>query len=99
MVTVLIQTFGRAAPVVVRTLGLRTPGGEVPQQRHAPRMPTARLAFPVQALPADKVTVHAPHQPIEHVAGPVAFRMIVGHRPQVPFVAQIKRLLLNKAAR
>ena len=45
-----------------------------------------------------EVPIHPPHQPVEHVAGPVASGVAVRDRPSIPLLAQIQHLLQDDPA-
>src|SRR5262249_39685304 len=81
MVAVLVETLGRAVPVVVVPLGLGTPRTEVIQQRPGPHVPFAGLGGAVQGLAADEVPVHPPHDLVQHGTGSMSSRVVI--RPAI----------------
>src|SRR5437016_2149391 len=65
VITVPVEAFGRAVPVVVGPCRLGTPWCEVVQQSPGSRVQLAGLVAAMQVLAAHEVTVHAAHHPVE----------------------------------
>jgi len=61
-------------------------------------MPPARPTRTVQVLAPVEVAVHPPHQPIQHVAGPVALGMTKRDCESVAFATQVQDGFLDDPA-
>jgi len=87
-----VQSFCRTLTAVVLPDALRTPGREIVQQSPCPRSLIAHSEASMQMLSLVEKTAHSSHDSIQHVAGSMPVRMLVGHDPQMLLVAQIQHL-------
>ena len=93
-----VEPLGGASPALVLSRRRRVPGGEVPQQRPGPAVEPAGGPRAVQVLAVVEVAVHPAHQPVEHVARPVAAGVAVRDRPRGRASAQVQDLLQDDPA-
>ena len=85
----LIQAFSRTAPTIVGFGYGGVPWREVPQQRPAAYVLFVGVDAAVQMLASEKITVHRPHDTVQHVARAVRLRMTVGREPELFLGTQI----------
>ena len=98
MISMFVEAFGWAFPAAILSGPCRVPGSEIVEQGPGATVQSGRLKRAMQVLPVVEVTIHRPHDAVQHIARAVTVGVVVSDLPSVPLATKVQDVLQDDAA-